>query len=242
MTKLYGYARISTATQNIERQIRNILREYPDAEIYQEVFTGTTLNRKIWRKLKKKVAEGDTIIFDSVSRMSRDADEGFAEYEELYSRGVNLIFLKEPLINTEIYKSSLQKSVPLTGGDVDIILEAVNKYLMIVAKQQIKVAFDQAEKEVADLRQRTREGMETARRNGKQIGAVKGKKLITKKSIKSKEMIKQHCKDFGGSLKDVQLLKLLSIDKNTYYKYKRELKAELLEQELAEMDAEQEEN
>lgn len=41
MNKIYGYCRISTPKQNIERQIRNILREYPDAIIVQETFTGT---------------------------------------------------------------------------------------------------------------------------------------------------------------------------------------------------------
>ena len=38
----YGYCRISTQTQNIERQVRNILTAYPDARIFQEVYSGTT--------------------------------------------------------------------------------------------------------------------------------------------------------------------------------------------------------
>ena len=76
------------------------------------------------------------------------------------------MFLKEPHINTGTYKKALQNNVSLTGTNVDYILEGVNKYFMALAKEQIKLAFDQAEKEVEDLHQRTREGIETARLNG----------------------------------------------------------------------------
>lgn len=79
--KLYGYCRISTRKQNIERQVRNILAVFPDAIIIQEIYTGTKFQgRKELEKLLKIVQTGDTIIFDSVSRMSRNADEGFQLY------------------------------------------------------------------------------------------------------------------------------------------------------------------
>lgn len=222
----YGYCRISRAKQSIERQIRNIKGEYPEAHIIQEVFTRTRLDRKEWPKLYKAVKAGDTIVFDSVSRMSGNADEGFTAYEELYNRGVKLVFLKEPHINTETYKQALESNVKLTGGNVDFILEGVNKYLMALAKEQIKLAFQQSEKEVEDLHQRTKEGLMTAKLNGKQIGQKEGAKLITKKSIASKEIIKKHSKDFNGTLADADVMKLSGLARNTYYKYKRELKEE----------------
>ena len=158
--------------------------------------------------------------------MSRNAEEGFKAYEELYNRGVNLIFLKEPHINTDTYKQTLQGLVSLTNTDVDYILEGVNKYLMALAKKQIEIAFQQAEKEVEDLHQRTKEGLETARLAGKQIGKTKGDSWETKKSKEAKEVIKVHSKDFGGSLTDAEMLKLTGLSRNTYYKYKRELKGE----------------
>lgn len=222
----YGYCRVSRAEQSIERQIRNIKAVYPNAVIVQEVFTRTRMDRKEWVKLTKHVKEGDTIIFDSVSRMSGNATDGFAAYEELYSRGVNLVFLKEPHINTDTYKQALENNVALTGGTVDYILEGVNKYLLALAKEQIRLAFEQSEKEVEDLHQRTREGIETARLNGKQIGQRPGAKLTTKKSISAKEVIRKHSKDFGGTLSDTDVIKLTGITRNTYYKYKRELRAE----------------
>ena len=224
MCCIYGYARISKAKQSIERQIRNIIKAFPAAVIVQEAYTGTTTNRKEWNKLYKTVKAGDTIVFDSVSRMSRNADEGFQAYQELYNKGVNLIFLKEPHINTATYKAALDNNIKLTGGTVDYILEGINNYLLALAKEQIKIAFDQAEKEVADLHQRTKEGIETARLNGKQIGIEQGRKLTTKKSITAKEVIKKHSKDFCGTLDDSEVMKLAGLARNTFYKYKRELK------------------
>ena len=196
----YGYCRISKPKQSIDRQIRNIKAAYPNAVIVQEIFTRTRMDRKEWPKLMKRVSAGDTIVFDSVSRMSGNAADGFATYEELYNKGINLVFLKEPHINTDTYKKALENNVQLTGGSVDYILEGVNKYLMELAKEQIRLAFEQSEKEVEDLHQRTREGIETARLNGKQIGRKANSTITTKKSIAAKAVIKKHSKDFDGKL------------------------------------------
>lgn len=220
----YGYCRISKAKQSIDRQIRNIKKEYPEAVIIQEAFTGTTTDRKEWNKLYKRAKSGDTIIFDSVSRMSRNAEEGFQAYEELFNKGVELIFLKEPQINTSTYKTALNSSVPMTGTNIDYILQGVNKFLLELAKEQIKLAFEQAEKEVLDLHQRTKEGIATARLAGKQIGREKGQTFETKKSIKAKEQIKKYSSAFGGTLNDLEVIKLTGLSRNTFYKYKRELK------------------
>lgn len=221
---IFGYCRISTAKQSIDRQIRNIKVIYPEAVIIQEVFTRTRLDRKEWSKLFKAVKAGDTIIFDSVSRMSGNADEGFTAYQELYDRGVSLVFLKERHIDTETYKKALENNVSLTGGNVDFILEGVNKYLMALAKEQIKLAFQQSEKEVADLHQRTKEGLETARLNGKQIGLKPGTKLTTKKSVAAKADILKYSKDFGGTLNDTECMRMIDVSRNSFYKYKRELR------------------
>ena len=192
----YGYCRISTPRQNIERQVRNILAAYPDAHIVREVYTGTKYQgRAELDKLLRTVQAGDRIIFDSVSRMSRSADEGCQLYTDLYARNVDLFFLKEPHINTETYRQTIQR-----------------------------LAFAQAQKEVDDLHQRTREGMLTAKLNGKQIGQVAGRKLIIKKTAPCKELIVRYSKDFGGTLSDAECIKLIGIARNTYYKYKRELR------------------
>lgn len=231
MNKIYGYCRISTPQQNIDRQERNILEVFANAHIVKEVYTGTkTEGRKEWNKLYKVVkqeaaaANDITIVFDSVSRMSRNAEEGFNLYEELYNMGINLVFLKEPHINTETYKNAISTKVQMTGTNADILLKAINEYLMTLAKEQIRIAFEQAEKEVLDLHQRTSEGMKTAKLNGKQIGRIKGNKYTSKKEIAAKEIILKNSKDFNGTNSDSEVIKIAGISRNSYYKYKAELR------------------
>lgn len=221
---IYGYARISTAKQSIDRQIRNIRSQYPKSIIFQEVYTGTKVDgRKKWEQLMRTVKTGDTIVFDSVSRMSRNATEGFSCYQDLYNSGIELVFLKEPHINTATFKKALSNRIEMSGTKADIILEAVNQYLMELAREQILIAFQQSEKEVADLHQRTKEGIETARLQGKQIGQRPGAKLTTKKSVAAKADILKYAQDFGGTLNDTECIRLIGVSRNSFYKYKKEL-------------------
>lgn len=233
---IYGYCRISRRSQNIERQVRNILAAYPTAHIVKEAFTGTKIEgRKELDKLLKILRSGDTVVFDSASRMSRNEEEAIKLYEELFNKNVILIFLKEPHINTEVYKRALENQIQInlntgnaaTDNFIQGIIEALNRYTIELAKEQIRLVFAQAQKEVDDLHQRTAEGLITAKMNGKQVGQPKGVKLTTKKSTAAKEIIKKHSKDFDGSLEDTDVIKLAEISRNSFYKYKKELREEI---------------
>ena len=227
---IYGYARVSTVNQKIERQVNNIKSIEPKAIIFSEKKTGTKLEvRKEFNKLLEIVKEGDTIIFDSVSRMSRNAEEGFKVYERLFNKGVELIFIKESYVNTSVYKKALNSNIALTGTKVDSILKGVNEYLMLLAKEQIKIAFEQAEKEVNDLHDRISEGMCIAKANGKRIGRQAGDKIKTKKAIESKKIILKHSRKFGGTLKDKEVMSIANISKATFYKFVKELREEMRE-------------
>lgn len=204
---VYGYCRISTPTQNIDRQKRNILDRYPKAKLFCEAYTGTTTDRPEWCKLKSIIKKGDTVVFDEISRMSRNADEGIKLYMELYDKGIELVFLKEPQCNTATYSETL--------------------------KNRIELAFQSAENEVKRLKERTREGIEIARLNGKQIGRKTGAKITTKRSEEVKQIIKAKSKDFSGNMSDVEVIAYVKgitkggkFSRNSYYKYKAELKAE----------------
>lgn len=221
---IYGYARISTQKQSIQRQITNISREYPSIKIYEDTFTGTTVERPNFEKLLSVVREGDTIVFDSVSRMSRNAAAGVELYKKLFADGISLVFIKEPHINTDVFKAAMQDSIAMTGTDVDVILAGVNAYLIKLAEKQIEIAFDQAEKEVTDLRERTKEGIREAKAAGTVVGRAAGSTVETTKAAKAKQIILKCGKVFGGTMNDSQLMKLCGVSRNSIKKYTEELK------------------
>ena len=107
MNRIYGYVRVSTMHQKVDRQIENIKKIYPEAVIIAESYTGTSMDRPQWNKLYKQLKPGDTVIFDEVSRMSRNASEGFQVYKELFDKGVNLVFLKESTLNSENFREAM---------------------------------------------------------------------------------------------------------------------------------------
>jgi len=230
---IYGYCRVSTTHQRLARQITNITSLYPSATIIREFYTGTKQNRPNWNKLMGQIKKEDTIIFDSVSRMSRNSDEGFKDYKMLYESGVHLIFLNEPLINTSVFDSTrnnlLKVNIETGNAAVDSFfrgnIELINNFMMALAEEQIKAAFDQAEKEVTDLHSRISQGIREAKNNGTSIGLTRGTTLTTKKSLDCKAIIQKHSKDFGGSLEDADVIKLCGCSRNSYYKYKKEIKS-----------------
>ena len=230
---IYAYCRVSTQHQKLARQITNITAVYPTATIIKEFYTGTKQDRPNWNKLISQIKTADTIVFDSVSRMSRNADEGFKDYKMLYELGVNLIFLNEPLINTSVFDSTknnlLNINIETGNTAVDDFfkgnVQLINNFMMALAEQQIKAAFEQSEKEVTDLHSRISQGMREAKKNGVKIGLPQGTTLTTKKALECMAIIKKHSKDFGGSLEDPDVIKLCGCSRNSYYKYKKEAKS-----------------
>lgn len=238
MEEVIGIARISRPTQNIQRQIRNIKKLYPNAKIIKITCSGAkVIGYKDFEKIIAEVKMNKQnkkykLVFDSASRMSRNSEGGCNLYEDLFKHNVSIEFLKEPQINTEVFKNALDNQIKLqvqTGNQatdkfINAIIQALNDYTIALAKEQIRKVFEQAQKELEDLHIRTSEGIETAKLAGKRIGTPKGAKLTTKKSLESKFLIKKYSKDFDGVLSDVECLKLIGISRNTYYKYKNEIK------------------
>ena len=239
---IYGYCRVSTKKQNIDRQIENIKKLYPEADIYQEAFTGAKINRPEFDKMIKR-AELDAkqgkqvlIIFDEVSRMSRNADEGFKLYKSLYEQGIDLVFLKDSTINTTVFRKSMEHQLAIHAESSDKatdkllngLTKLLNDFMMDLAEEQIHKAFGQAEQELNHLHYRTSDGMREAKKKGSQIGRIKGKTYETKKAVAAKERILKDSKTFGGNYPDTDLMRLVGVTKKSYYKYKRELRMEQL--------------
>lgn len=241
----YLYRRVSTRKQKLERQLTNAIKIYPEfanhpSRVFSDKYTGTKLDRPDWNRLYKIVInhaeneayqETDCIVFDEVSRMARNAEEGFALYKELFFKGIDLEFLKEPHINTQSYRKAMEGIIKIkvdTGDEatdkmINTITEAVNEFMLKKVEQDIYKAFEQAEHEVQLLHQRISEGLREAKIEGNRVGLPKETKIETQKSINAKKIILKHNKAFGGSLNDKETWILAGICKTTYYKYKREL-------------------
>ena len=235
--KLYAYCRVSTERQSLRRQIDNIMTAnngaYAGATFFSDKWTGSTMDRPEWTRLYLRLQPGDTIIFDSVSRMSRDAESGAALYQELYRRDINLIFINEPHCNTQTFRQAAAASIPATGNEIaDVYIAATNTVLMILTRRQIEIAFEQAEKERLDICKRVKDGMAAAKASAaergedKRYGLAAGTKLTTKKSVAAKALILRHSLDFGGTLSDAEVIRLAGISRNTFYAYKRQLRVD----------------
>lgn len=255
----YAYIRVSTPQQQLERQRTTITRTgTPVSKWYEDEYTGTKMERPSWQRLLKQVRKDIDagrpvgIIFDEVSRMARNAAEGFECYEQLYNAGVQLVFVKDPHCNTEKYREALarQEAIAQAGAALDgrmkgaaeklmgNMLSALHDFMLDLVREDVYRAFEEAQHEVEYLRQRTREGMAAVKaRNARieageedgelrQIGQQAGRKLNVKKAATSKEAMLKHCLDFGGSLTDAEVMAMLHISKPTFYKYKREIREE----------------
>ena len=221
---IYGYARVSTQKQKLSRQITNIHALYPGIKIYSDRYTGTKLDRPQFQLLLSLLRPGDLVVFDSVSRLSRDAEDGYTLYMRLYADGVDLEFIKEPHISTKHFRRATEQSIGSVGNTVaDIYIKATNEVLRLLAKEQIQLAFEQAEKEAADTRQRIREGLrERQAKTGLKTGRKAGDKVIVHNKAERVRKIKKYSKSCYGSLTDVEVMRLLDgISKNTFYKYKK---------------------
>lgn len=233
---IVGYARVSTPTQKLRRQIDNLREAYPDIVVISEVFTGSTDNRPKWKKLMRQCRAGivSKLVFDEVSRFSRNAEEAIVEYKELYNLGIELEFLKEPHINSKIYKDASERKIEIvtegmdeeTANLINTVIGGLNDYLLSVAEKQIYLAFEHAQKERELLSQRTSEGLKKAKLMGSKVGRQPGQKLVTKKAKRAKRIIRRHYKLFGGELTATQCFTIAQITKSTFYRYLQEMREE----------------
>ena len=202
--------------------------------IYEERQSGKNIeNRTIFRKLLDKVKSRDTIIFDEVSRMSRNADEGYNLYMELLEQDINLVFLKERHIDTDEYKRRTQNHIARVSSSNEKMDNLINGILNLVAdferenlKDNIRLAFQQAEHERLFLIKRVTEGKS---RSDKHQGRPEGSRNIkSDKADHIKKIIMEQSKDFYGKFSDAKIMReyLIGVARNTYYKYKKELAVE----------------
>lgn len=151
---IFGYARVSTEQQNLDRQL-DMLQKYGVDFIYNEKMTGTKRNRPELEKLLERLTEGDTVVVESLSRLGRSTKDLIWLMETFNSKGVNLISLKESIDTTTS-----------TGKLLFTLMSAIAQFERDV---------------IAD---RTREGLNSARARGRKGGRPRTDSEKLRKAIK----------------------------------------------------------
>ena len=140
---VFGYIRVSTKNQNLDRQL-DMVENYGVDKIYEEKLTGTNRERPALNEMLERIESGDTVVIESLSRLGRSTRDLLDIADMLNKKGVNLISLKE----------SIDTTSP-TG----------KCFFTIMA------AFAQFERDV--IVQRTNEGLNAARARGRNGGRPK---------------------------------------------------------------------
>lgn len=197
---LYGYARVSSKEQSLKRQEKELINEGVDKKnIYKEMASGKSFKDRIeYQRLLDQCAVGDTIIFTSLDRFSRNVAETVKGLEILEKRGIKAKFLKEG-ITTEMQG---------------------------IAKLIISIFSWVAEQERINLLERQRKGYEALERNeaGRLI-SKKGTLIGAKEKNFSKQqinMLKEY-KEGKSTYNLTQLAKILEVSRPTIYKKLKEI-------------------
>ena len=188
-----------------------------------------TISGKGLSSIRNRHAAAARLFTYSTFQLHRRGDFHYIR-DTFYLEGFTSIHYDAEKLALANYICDVAGDLSLDGvGDGELMSLTLNTLYAIanmdaVPLEQIKAAFDQSEKEVTDLHSRISQGIREAKKNGTKIGLSKGTTLTTAKSVKSKDIIKKHATDFGGTLSDKEVIALCRVSRNSYYKYKRELK------------------
>lgn len=148
----YGYIRVSTKEQNIDRQLTVILKENVDTKnIFIDKASGKDFNRKQYRKLIRKLKEGDELYIKSIDRLGRNYDEIIKEWNYITKgKSVEIIVLDFPLLDTRAKVSGI------TGRFLSDIVLQILSYVAQIERENIH--------------QRQMEGIREAKKKGIKFG------------------------------------------------------------------------
>lgn len=192
----YSYVRVSSIDQNESRQIESMKKLGVTKEnVFIDKLSGKNTDRPQYQALKEKVVEGDTIIFDSITRLSRNYYDIKDEYQYYLKLGVFLEFIKEPMLNTP--KEKVNDIVQIALADV--ILSLLSAF---------------AQKEREDIKIRQAEGIAIAKVKGKFKG--RKTKLVEggEEEVRRNAIIKAYTE--GTSITDIR--KTYKVGTGTIYR------------------------
>lgn len=214
MGNYFSYMRISTkeerGKQKYTRQEKSLQR-YARTENIDYVFefkedaSGKSfINRYEWNRLEKIIQSGDTIVFKDITRFTREAENGYAKYMELMSKGINLVFLDNPTLSTDYIKNLI-----VTAKNMNFLEKTISEMLV---KVLLAAELTRAEQERLTISQRTKDGMAASpNKAGRKIGQ------LDKMTEALENDIRRYLKD--RSIKQVDLMNKYKISRNTLKKY-----------------------
>ena len=202
-----GKQKFTRQEQAIVRWCKENSIEIPERRIYRDDASGKSFERLAWEELEQDIQEGDTVLFKDVYRFTRERDNGYKKYMELLNKGIELIFIDNPTLNTEYIKSmqssaDKMKKENIIGG---MTLEFVIRLLLVTE-------LDRAEKEREITVKRITDGIKaSSKKSGRKVGQ------LDKMSPELEEDIKKFLSD--RSIKQVDLMNKYNISRNTLKKY-----------------------
>lgn len=154
MEKIFGYARVSSKEQNLDRQIEELIKYgVEERDIIVDKQSGKDFNRNGYKTLKYNLLRnGDTLVIKELDRLGRNMEQIKVEWKELEDVGVNLVVIDNPILNTA-GKTDLEKKL------ISNIVFELLSYM--------------SEKERLKIKQRQAEGIKIAKEKGKKFGRPK---------------------------------------------------------------------
>ncbi len=195
--KTYGYARVSSRDQNVDRQVL-ALQAFGVDSIFVEKQSGKDFARPVYKKLLRRLKHEDTLVIKSIDRLGRNYEEILEQWRVITKeKGASIVVLDMPLLDTRQGRN-------LTGT---LIADIVLQLLSYVA---------QTEREF--IHQRQAEGIAAARKRGVRFGAP------TKRTEAFDSYLEQWRK---GELSARQGAKLLSIHPKTFLRWAKAENAQM---------------
>lgn len=195
----FAYIRVSSKDQNEARQLDTMQAQGVDAKnVFIDKASGKDTNRAEYQRMKDKLREGDTVVFDSISRMSRNMDATKKEYAWFIENGISLEFVKEPILNTKV------------DGTQDVMQRAISDIILTLL-----ATF--AEVERNDIRSRQAEGIASAKRRGQRLG----RPTIGYSTLSNEQRVlfdEQYRRWKDGKQTAVQAFTNAGLTKSTFYK------------------------
>lgn len=151
--RIFGYARVSSKEQNLDRQILALKKYVPEGNILVDKASGKNLERPSYQALKGALGlrTGDTLLITSLDRLSRNKEDIKRELEWFKKRGIRLQILDLPTSMIEVPDGQ------------QWILEMIQNIIL-------EVLSSIAEQERLTIKRRQREGIEAAKKKGKKFG------------------------------------------------------------------------